>query len=79
MDLESIMLSGISQSEKHKYYMIHLYMESNEQTELTKWRHTRGYREQTDSCQRGGIGGWVRRVKGLSKKKKDAWTQTTVW
>ena len=35
MDLENIMLSEISQSEKDKYHMIHLYVESNEQTELT--------------------------------------------
>ena len=33
------------------------------------------------SCQRGGPGHWVRKVKGLSKgkKRKDSWTQTTVW
>ena len=35
MDLENIMLSEISQSEKDKYHMIHSYVESNEQTELT--------------------------------------------
>ena len=27
-----------------------------------------------------GFRGWVSRVKGLNKgKKKDSWTQTTVW
>ena len=35
MDLENIMLSGMSQSEKDKYHMVHSYVESNEQTELT--------------------------------------------
>ena len=36
MDLENIMLSEISQSEKDTYQMISLlYVESNEQTELT--------------------------------------------
>ena len=30
MDLKSIMLKKISQSEKDKYHMIHLYVESNE-------------------------------------------------
>ena len=34
MDLEDIMLSKISQSEKDKYHMISV-MESNEQLELT--------------------------------------------
>ena len=36
MDLENILLSEISQSEKDKYHMIHSHVESNEQTELTK-------------------------------------------
>ena len=35
MDLENIMLNERSQSEKDKYHMILLYMESNEQTKLT--------------------------------------------
>ena len=35
-DLENTMLSEISQSEKDKYHMIHSYVESNEQTELTR-------------------------------------------
>ena len=45
-------------------------MEYSEQNKLTKWSQSHGYREQTDSCQRGGVGGWMRRVKGLSKEKK---------
>ena len=36
MDLENIMLSEISQPEKDKYHMISSYVESNEQTELTR-------------------------------------------
>ena len=36
MDLENIMLSEISQSEKDKHHMISLNVESNEQTELTR-------------------------------------------
>ena len=36
MDLENIMLSEISQSEKDKYHMISLNVESNEQTELAR-------------------------------------------
>ena len=35
MDMECIMLSEISQSEKDKYHMIHLYVETNEQNKLT--------------------------------------------
>ena len=40
MDLESIMLSEISQSEKDKYHVISLILESNEQTELTSKTET---------------------------------------
>ena len=35
MDLENIMLSEINQSDKDKYHKISLYVESNEQTDLT--------------------------------------------
>ena len=35
MDLENIMLSEISHSEKDKYHTIVLILESNEQIELT--------------------------------------------
>ena len=35
MDLENVMLSETSQSEKDKYHMIHLYVETNEQNKLT--------------------------------------------
>ena len=40
MDLENIMLSEISQSEKDKYHMIFSYVESNGQTELTRKMET---------------------------------------
>ena len=40
MDIKNIMLSEISQPEKHKYHMISLYVESNEQTELTNKTET---------------------------------------
>ena len=40
MDLENILLSKISQSQKHKYHMIHSYVESNKQTELTRKTET---------------------------------------
>ena len=36
MDLENLMLSEMSQSEKDKYRMISLRWESNEQNELTR-------------------------------------------
>ena len=35
MDLKSIMLSEVSQSEKYKYHMISLFGKSNKQTKLT--------------------------------------------
>ena len=47
MDLENIMLSEISQSKKDKSIRFHLYMESNEQTELIR-------RVGTDSYVRAG-------------------------
>ena len=50
--------------------MILLILESNEQNKLRKWRQTHGYREQTDSCHRGGFGGLVIRAKGFSKEKQ---------
>ena len=46
-DLENIMLSEISQSKKDKSIRFHLYMESNEQTELIR-------RVGTDSYVRAG-------------------------
>ena len=50
MDLESTMLSEISQSEKDKYRMI---SQSNEQNKLTKkQKQTHRYIGQTESCQR---------------------------
>ena len=45
MDLENIMLSEISQSEKDTYHMIHSYVESNEQTEQTRKMGTNSYME----------------------------------
>ena len=36
MNLENIVLSEISQSEKEKYHMFHSYMEFNTQTELSR-------------------------------------------
>ena len=47
MDLENIMLSEISQSEKSKYHMIHSCVASNEQTELTRKMWT-DHREKED-------------------------------
>ena len=53
MDLEGLMLSEISQTEKDKYCMISLICGSNEQNNKQN-----RYREQTDHCQRGrGWGG----------------------
>ena len=67
VDLESIILSEISSQRKTSAISFHLHTKSNEQNKQTMWRHTPGYREQTDSCQRGGFGGWMRRMKGLSR------------
>ena len=40
MDLENVVLSKISKSEKDKYNMISLTCESNKQTELTRKMRT---------------------------------------
>ena len=50
MDLESIMRTQISQSEKDKYHMIHLDVEPNEQNKQTKEKQIHRYREQIVSC-----------------------------
>ena len=56
------MLSEIIQSEKDQF---HSYVESDEQNKLTKYKQTHRYKEQTDSCQRGGaLRGWGGKVKG---------------
>ena len=39
IDLESVMVRELSQSETDKYYVIS-YVESNEQNKLTKWKQT---------------------------------------
>ena len=45
MDLENIMLSEVSQSEKDRHHMTHSHVESNEQNKLTNkikpeaWTH----------------------------------------
>ena len=54
----SLRSTKISQSEKNKYYMISLILESNEQTELTSKIETDIDREQADSSGRGGGQGW---------------------
>ena len=63
------MLSEIRQSEKDSTWF-HLYVESNEQNKLTKLKKTHRYRKQSVSCySREGLGGWVKKVKGLRKNK----------
>ena len=53
MDLENIMLSEISQSEKDKHHMIHSYVESNEHTELTSKIQTDSQMESRMTSRRG--------------------------
>ena len=57
MDLEGIMLNEISQTEKDKYCMIWLNVESkkyNKLVNITKKKHTHRYRKQTSGYQWGG-------------------------
>ena len=64
------MLSEISQTEKDKYHMIFFtcgIYKNNKIYEQIKQKQTHRYREQTDDCQMGGgLGRWVKKVKGLS-------------
>ena len=67
MELENIMLSEISQSEKDTSILFHSYVESNEQTELTSKVETDSDREQADSS-----GGWGLGSAGVEPKGKRA-------
>ena len=70
-DLERIMLCEISQSEKTSVILSHLYVESNEQNKLTKYKQRQIYMVQTDSCQRGGsLGYWIVEDEGIKQKKQ---------
>ena len=71
------MLSEISQSEKDKNHdFTHMWNLRNKTNEQSKKREqerqtkkqTLNYREQTDSCQRGGWqGDWVKQVMGIKE------------
>ena len=62
MNLESTVLSEISQIEKTNTIGFHSYVESNEQNKLRKNRKRLIDREQIDNCQRGGaLQGWGER------------------
>ena len=55
-DLEAIMLSEVSQTEKHKYCMISLlcgFLKTKQMNKRNK-RESHRHREQTGACQRGG-------------------------
>ena len=62
MDLDNIMLSGMSQW-KRNIIWFHSYVESNEQTELTTQRQTQT--EQVDSYDGVGVEELSRKEKGL--------------
>ena len=71
MGLEGIMLSEISQTEKHKYHMISLIHEIW-RTIWTNKQNRRRFRcrEQSRASQiGGGLGGWVKKMKGLRSTK----------
>ena len=55
MDLEGIMLSGVSQTEKDKYYMISVIygILKNKWTNITKQKQSHRYKEQAGGCQSG--------------------------
>ena len=60
IDLEGIMLSEVSQIEKDKSCITHLYVESKNQnkwTNITKQKQSHRYREQIGGLQKGGVWG----------------------
>ena len=58
MDLESIILNEISQSETDKYYMIHAYIESKTKTKEPTKQNRPNY---PVSARRQGMEGWSNR------------------
>ena len=69
MQLESILLSEVSQNRKIPYDIIYtgqLKYDTNEPT--YKQKQTCGYREQTCGCQGGGAWGKDKRVAGWGKQ-----------
>ena len=70
------MLSEISQSEKDNTIQSHLYVESNEQTELTR---KMGTDSQMESRLTASWGVGVRGQRDGAERKKDSWSWTTVW
>ena len=61
MDLEGILLGEMSQTEKDKYLMIYLYVESKKPKNKPKQKQIHRYREQTGGCQKGGGGEWAKK------------------
>ena len=61
MQLESLILSEVSQKEKSKYHMISLICEIQNVAQIslsTKQKQTPGHREQTCGCLGGGDRKW---------------------
>ena len=67
IQLETIILSEVSQKEKDKHHMISLICRITSMTQMNlsmKQKQNHGQREQTDGCQGGGgwgtdgVGGW---------------------
>lgn len=69
MDLQGIVLSEISQTDRDKYHVIS-YAESKEQKKWTNKTKTHRYREWTADCQReGGSGALGGKGEGMKEYK----------
>ena len=71
MDLETIALNEIDQSEKEKYNigLIYVWDLMNKIKWWTKQKQKHGHMEQTDSCQKGeGLGSWMKEGEGISQR-----------
>ena len=67
INLEGIVLSEVSQTEKDKYHMISLICRIQRTKQMNKQmeRNRLKYKEQTGGCQKGDGGGWVKQVKEI--------------
>ena len=81
MDLETVMLSELSQSVKDKYHMIS-HVESNEHNKLmNKIETEHKYMKQTASCQRRGGRNWMKDDEAINQSifMHNPWTGITMW
>lgn len=79
MEIETLLLSEVSQKERDKYHMIDLYLESNIGAKETFHRkENHGLGEQTCACQGGGRGSGMDGVLELTDADYYFWNGLTM-